>query len=265
MRDFNKLIAHKLPSAKARRGRSPSAPAHSPAARAPATLHAMSRAFSRRISHLESHHRFLVAAVFALAVLAVVHGRWRLPLELIAGWDAFALAFLTLAWTRMIKAEARVLARLARLAHTSRTLIFVFVLCGAVASLAAVGYVLSGAKNAAGAARSAHVVAAIGTVMISWFLVHTIFALYYAYLFYRHTSLAHETAPGGGLDFPGTEHPDYADFAYFSFIIGMTSQVSDVQISERGIRRWALVHGLVSFAFNAAILALSINIISGLF
>ncbi len=225
----------------------------------------MWRPFSRRISQLESHHRFGIAFTFALAVVATVHGRWRLPLELIAGWDAFALAFLTLAWTRMIRAQPHVLARLARLQHASRTLLFVFVLCGAVASLAAVGYVLSGAKAAEGAARSEHVIVAVGTVMISWFLVHTIFALYYAYLFYRPTSHSKETAHAAGLAFPGTEQPDYADFAYFSFVIGMTSQVSDVQITARGIRRWALVHGLVSFAFNAAILALSINIISGLF
>jgi uncharacterized membrane protein len=225
----------------------------------------MSRTFSHRISQLESHHRLGIASAIALAVLAVVHGRWRLPLELIVGWDAFAVSFLALAWLRMLRAQPRVLARLARLQHNSRTIIFACIVGGAVVSLTAVGFVLSAAKAYTGAMRTAHVIAAIGSVAISWFLVHTVFALYYAYLFYRQTPAAKGTTHAGGLDFPGTEQPDYADFAYFSFIIGMTSQVSDVQIADRSIRRWALIHGLVAFGFNAAILALSINIISGLF
>jgi uncharacterized membrane protein len=225
----------------------------------------MSHPLFHRLSRLESHHRLGVAFAFALTALAAVHGRWRLPLELIAGWDAFALSFLGLAWLRMLGAQPHVLARLARLQHSSRTIIFAFVLCGAVASLATVGFVLGAAKASTGAMRSAHVLAAVGTVAISWFLVHTVFALYYAYLFYRHDSSGKGAAHAGGLDFPGTEQPDYMDFAYFSFIVGMTSQVSDVQIADRTIRRWALLQGLVAFAFNAAILALSINIISSLF
>ncbi len=89
--------------------------------------------------------------------------------------------------------------------------------------------------------------------------MNTIFALHYAHEFYGDWG-----GKGSGLDFPGTREPDYWDFFYFAFVIGMTFQVSDVQITSRRIRRLALFHALIAFAFNTAIVALSINIISGL-
>ena len=92
------------------------------------------------------------------------------------------------------------------------------------------------------------------TILLSWTLIHTIFALHYAHEFYDETA-------GRGMSFPGHDaHPDYLDFVYFSFVIGMTSQVSDVAITSKLIRRTATVHGVVSFLFNAALLALTINI-----
>ena len=93
-------------------------------------------------------------------------------------------------------------------------------------------------------------------------MVHTVFALRYAHIYYECGQAGN---PLGGLNFPDEDAPDYLDFAYFSFVIGMTSQVSDVSISGRRLRRLALVHGLISFAFNLSILGLCINIISGLF
>ena len=132
-----------------------------------------------------------------------------------------------------------------------------------MASLGAVGYFMSTAKGLAREPLAGHVIAAIGTVILSWLVVHTVFTLHYACLYYLDPAAKGQ---GGGLCFPGEQEfeADYLDFAYFSFVIGMTSQVSDIQISSRLIRRWALLHGMISFAFNAAILALSINIISGM-
>ncbi len=95
------------------------------------------------------------------------------------------------------------------------------------------------------------------TIGLSWAAIHTTFALHYAHEYYRGTV--------GGLAFPGDgkEEPDYWDFVYFSFVIGMTAQVSDVGITDRIIRRTATVHGIVSFVFNTALLALTINIVAG--
>ena len=110
------------------------------------------------------------------------------------------------------------------------------------------------------AGRLALSVAAVG---LSWFLVHTLFSLRYAHAFFKDAHKQAREKVQGGLEFPGKGSPDYMDFAYFSFVVGMTCQVSDVQISSRTIRRLALVHGLISFAFNTAILAMFVNIIAG--
>jgi uncharacterized membrane protein len=157
-----------------------------------------------------------------------------------------------------------VVVRLANVQPVSRTIIFGFVLTASCASLGAVAFLLSTAKGLPKELFARHVAAAVGTVALSWLVVHTVFALHYAYLFYANRG---PLSKGGPLQFPDGEdfEPDYQDFAYFSFIIGMTSQVSDVQIASRQVRRWALLHGMISFGFNAAILALSINILSGLF
>ena len=225
----------------------------------PHTASAMRHHIFHRIVHLESHHRFGISFAIGLGAFATMNVRGPARLDLVSGWDAFSLTFLVLAWFRMARAQPRALAHLARLQHTSRTLFFLVVLTGAVASLAAVASFLSAAKASAGIERSTNIAIAVGTVVLSWLLVHTLFALYYAYLFYRNPQYP------GGLAFPGTQRPDSSDLVYFSFVVGMTSQVSDVQISAQPIRRWATLHGVLSFGFNAAILGLSINIISGFF
>jgi uncharacterized membrane protein len=122
-----------------------------------------------------------------------------------------------------------------------------------VAALASLGAIF--AQLGAGASRtSANIALAAMTILLSWAFIHTIFALHYAHEFY-------DEEAGGGLAFPGggTE-PDYWDFVYFSFVIGMTSQVSDVGITSQPIRRTATAHGVVAFIFNAALLALTVNI-----
>ena len=122
---------------------------------------------------------------------------------------------------------------------------------GAFASLAAILFELGASKG-----NPAGLILAIVTIALSWTLVHTSFALHYAHEFYRGSK-------PGGLQFPGGEthaEADYWDFVYFSFVIGMTAQVSDVGITDRVIRRTATVHGIISFVFNTALLALMVNI-----
>jgi uncharacterized membrane protein len=227
------------------------------------------KVFTRKIrhwlSHLEAHHRLLISLSFALIVFLFVKSAFQWRTQLIVTWDAYALCFLALAWTRILTAEPRVAIRLTRLQPTSRKLIFVFVVAAACASLSAVAVLLGMAKGMTGSRFAAHIALALATVVMSWVVLHTVYALHYAQIFYRETKTGKSTDPTGGLIFPGAQtEPDFLDFAYFSFVIGMTSQVSDVQISSPEIRRWALLHGIVSFAFNTAVLALSINILSGL-
>jgi uncharacterized membrane protein len=217
------------------------------------------------LSHLEAHHRLLISLTFALIVFLFVKNAFRWRTQLIVTWDAYALCFLGLAWTRILTAQARVAVRLTRLQPTSRKLIFIFVVAAACASLTSVAILLSIAKGMTGARFFAHIALALATVVMSWLLLHTVYTLHYAQLFYGEAKAGKPAQAARGLIFPGDQaEPNFLDFAYFSFVIGMTSQVSDVQISSPEIRRWALLHGVVSFAFNTAVLALSINVLSGL-
>jgi len=213
------------------------------------------------LSRLDAHHRFIVSAGVALACSAVFIGHLHWEKHLILSWDAFTLSMLALAWARIVTAQPKAVLRTARLQHSTRKWIFLFVLAAACASLAAVFFLLQPVKALTAAKAGGHIAMALATVLLSWALIHTIFTLQYAYLFY----CRHPAGGGPALIFPGDKvDPDYYDFAYFSFIIGMTSQVSDVQIGSKEIRCWALLHGLISFAFNTAVLALGINIASGL-
>lgn len=223
----------------------------------------MSSKLIRRIAHLEAHHRLACAAVVGVAAALLIPA--RIPLRLIMGWDAYAACVLILSWTRIFSVKPESVVRVATLQHTNRMILFIGVLASACASLGAVAYLLGSVKELPVASRSTHVALAVGTVILSWVLVHTIFSLHYAYLFHRALHSAGADPSNRPLLFPGDQLPDYYDFAYFSFVIGMTSQVSDVQIASRFIRRWALVHGIIAFAFNTTVLALSINVISGLF
>ncbi len=157
--------------------------------------------------------------------------------------------------------EAR---RSARLQDASATFLFALVICAATASLLAVGLVLHDVKSLGSSDLFAHVIASAGAVLMSWTFVHTIFTLRYAHLYFYNAREVERHATTGGIIFPGKDIPGYTDFAYFSFVIGMTCQTSDVNIASREMRRLALVHGLISFLFNTAILAMFVNIVAGL-
>jgi len=215
--------------------------------------------------HFDSHHRLGLATLVAGASFAGTLGRGlSVPVHTIVVWNVFCWSLLTLAWMRIVWGEAAAAARVARLQDSGRTLIFMLVVICTCASLFAVAYLLGSAKGLQAGKLTWHVLLAIATVASSWSLMHTVFALHYAHIYYRKGDKDVGAEDDGGLQFPGDTRPDFMDFGYFSFVIGMTCQVSDVQITSQRIRRLALVHGVLSFGFNTAILALSINIISTL-
>jgi uncharacterized membrane protein len=143
---------------------------------------------------------------------------------------------------------------------SSRMVIFIIILISTIASLSAVLLLLI-TKNKTTEALDIPV--AIAGMLLSWFLVHTTFAMRYAHIFYGDHETKDETY-AGGLKFPGDDTPGYPDFAYFSFVLGMTFQVSDVEVTSKRLRKLALLHGILSFAFNTFIVALTINVIAGL-
>ena len=187
----------------------------------------------------------------------------------VAAWDAFAAATLLLIAAAIFTANAARIREVANDEDPSRALSFGFVLVAALASLLGVVALLSSTKDPGHPTRlmakgmPLNVALSIAAVFEAWLLVHTIFTLRYAHIFYDND----EAAGGdtGGLEFPGQDpEPDYLDFAYFAFTIGMAAQTADVTIPGRRQRRIALLHALISFSFNTAIVALSISAIGGL-
>lgn len=219
----------------------------------------MPTAFANRIARLDSHHRVLIALALAIITFFFLSASTSLIVRLIVTWLVFAGATLGMMWLTIVLVHPRDSPRLFQLEDSSRTLILVLVVSAAVASLLAVIAMLGHSTDTN---QAAHTTLAIFTVIGSWALVHTIFTLRYAHLYYG-SDLDPAKRPGG-LDFPHEPEPDYLDFAYFSFVIGMTSQVSDVAIGSKPMRRTALIHGVLSFAFNAIIIALTISGLSSM-
>ena len=217
------------------------------------------------LGHFDSHHRLGIAVIATAGAFFLTMGRMSSLVQTIVVWNVFCWTLLLLAWMRIIWGEAAAAARVARLQDSSRTLIFLIVVICTCASMLAVGYLLGTARSQHAGKLTWYVMLAMATVMASWSLMHTVFALHYAHIYYRKGDEDVGAEDDGGLQFPGETEPDFMDFSYFSFVIGMTCQVSDVQVTSQRIRKLALIHGVLSFLFNTAILALSINIISSLF
>lgn len=218
----------------------------------------MISALLRHVSCLDTHHRLLIALPVSIIAYFVVPENWDAPAHITIVWVSYAMTVLALAWTSISLLHPRDLPRISRIQDSSRTLMLVFVVGAALASLFAVIALLDGMGKDN---RIGSIVLAIFAVASSWTLVHTIFTTRYAHLYYGND--LDKTKRPGGLDFPHEPEPDYLDFAYFSFVIGMTSQVSDVAIGSKRMRRTALAHGVLSFGFNAIIIALTISGLSG--
>jgi uncharacterized membrane protein len=212
---------------------------------------------------MDAHHRLIVSLCVCAVVLFFTVGRFSVPSIVLFAWMSFSLSVIVLIWITFLSSHPREVAKIAKLQDSSRAMIFAFVLVGCVISLLAVYFLLKSVKNHAGD-KNEHILLSITAVFISWWMVQTIFTTRYAHLYYDTDNDDGTPRKTGGLLFPEEEHPDYMDFVYFSFVIGMTFQVSDVNITSRQIRRLAWLHGLISFVFNTAIVALGINIISGL-
>ena len=216
------------------------------------------------IARQDSRHRLVVALAAAAAVFFSLRGRVRFWTESIATWDAFAFCVLALAWLTILTTPNRKLRERAREQDLSRLLIFIFVIVTACAALFAVGFLISVNKGEMRGHLTIHLLLALGTVVSSWALVHTVFGIRYAHAFYGDSDEPGQDRHAGGLECPGARAPDYFDFTYFSFVVGMTCQVSDVQITSRKMRRLTLAHSVLSFGFNTVILALLINTVSSL-
>jgi uncharacterized membrane protein len=212
----------------------------------------------------DARQRLTLGLAVGAATFVVLRGHLRLWSAAIAAWNAVAVVILALDWLTILTTPRRKIRQLAQQQDLSRLLVFLFVVVTSSAALFAVGFLVSLKKSQSGNHFTVHLLLTLLTVIFSWTLVHTVYGLRYAHAFYGDSEELGVNRHAGGLIFPGDRSPDYFDFAYFSFVIGMTCQVSDVQITSRHMRRIALVHGVLSFGFNTMILALLINTVSGL-
>ncbi len=210
--------------------------------------------------NLDARTRWIVATVVGIAGYFLIHLFASTPTCVIAAWDCFALTLLILIWIAILNSGIDHIRYRARTQDLSRLLIFIFTVAAACSSIFAVIVLLSAARK--GSHLGLHATLSILAILSSWTLVHTMFAMRYAHAYYGGDQSA--KAHSGGLEFPSDDCPNYLDFAYFSFVIGMTCQVSDVQITSKSLRTLALIHGILSFGFNTIILALTINTVSGL-
>lgn len=209
--------------------------------------------------------RFFICLGVALPLFFLTDG-YTVPVRFTSVWIGFSLANLLLFGITMFTAHPQEITHIAKKQDFSRLLIFLIILVASFVSLFAIVALLRSLPNAGEKGYYFHIALSVGAVACAWLLIHTVFAFRYAHLFYTCETEEEgiKKKHRGGLLFPNDKTPDYLDFAYFAFVIGMTFQVSDVQVSSSNIRRLALLHGLLSFLFNTVILALSINIIAGL-
>ncbi len=180
--------------------------------------------------------------------------------RLIISWNVTACLYLLLGGIMIARSNHAQMRRRALAEDEGRWVILVGVVCAALASLAAILVELVVAKQVNGTLKAANIGLVALSIMVSWAFTHTMFAFHYAHDFY----LACERGKSGGLTFPGDNEPDYADFLYFSFVIGTSGQTADVAFSSKAMRRVGLVHCVLAFMFNTTVLALTINIAAGL-
>ncbi len=212
------------------------------------------RRLRQRVAHADQRQRLLAAGPVGAAAGALVGlvGSWQLAV--LAGWDVAALLFVVSVWLFLPVLDAAATERVSTREDDSRAAVDVIVVVSSLVSLVGVVVGLTEAGNRQGTTAAVLTVVAVLTVLVSWVTVQTLFTLRYARLYY--------TAPVGGIAFgDADEPPDYLDFAYLAFTVGMTFQVSDTDIASRAVRRTVLRHALLSYVYGTVIVGVTINVL----
>jgi uncharacterized membrane protein len=213
---------------------------------------------SLRLDHsgLAARRLAVCATAGAAAVATALGSGAPVSASLLAGWDAAALVFLAWVWSSVATKDATATARSAQAEDASRAASELVLVGAGTASLVAVAFTLAEAGGTHGTSRHLLIGLAVGSVVVAWACVHTVYALRYARLYY--------SDPVGGIDFNDDDPPSYLDFAYVALTVGMTSQVSDTSLTARRLRRAAIHHALLSYVFGTVVVAMTINIVAGI-
>lgn len=225
------------------------------ATKAPAKQESIGAALARRA---RAQIRFLIALAVGVAVALLAPFDERIP-RVLAGWNAGGWLYLVLVAIKMWRAEIDGIKREASIERESRIVVLVVVTLGSIFTMLALFAQLMALKSEHGLDRTLSVGLSVSTIFLSWLLIHTVFALYYAHEFHSEAK-GRSRGQGGGLSFPDDSTPDYLDFLYFSFVVGTTAQTSDVVVCSRAMRRVVMLHGILSFFFNTTVIALAVNI-----
>src|SRR6185295_17525510 len=210
---------------------------------------------------LHSAHKLLICLIIAIIVYFIVKIQNLDELtHVMIGWNVFSLCMIIMSWITFSITTSQQIREQAKVQDSSRALIFSTVLISTFASFFAVVLLLL-TKKEYKSTEALHLIIAIAGMLFSWVLIHTIFTLRYAHIFYGDDEVKPETH-AAGLEFPDDKKPDYLDFAYFAFVVGMTFQVSDVQVTSKRLRRLVMLHGILAFGYNTIMIALTINLIA---
>jgi uncharacterized membrane protein len=205
---------------------------------------------------MSARAQILVAAAAGIVVGVCAGVVTASALAVLIGWDGAAVVYLARTWPRLWRMDAERTAASAVEADPTRASSDAVLLSAAVASLAAVGVVLVSAASTKGSGQDARVALALVSIVVSWGVVHTVYALRYAALYY--------TGQDGGIGFHQREPPEYSDFLYVALTIGMTFQVSDTDLQSKALRRTAINHALLSYVFGAGVVAATVNLVASL-
>jgi uncharacterized membrane protein len=214
----------------------------------------------KHFSETTGHQRLVYGAI-AGGVMAVLPLPISAPSQALLAWTVGASTYLVLAWWLAVAFDAERTRARAQAQDQPGVMLFALLLLSVFASFAAIALMLQHVKDLSGVQRAAHLGLSMLALASTWLLMQTIFAFRYAHVYYQEELRDH--AHGAGLDFPGKLPPDYFDFLYYAHVVGMTSQVSDVVVTSRQMRRLTLMHSVSAFGFNMLVLALSINVMAG--
>jgi uncharacterized membrane protein len=221
---------------------------------------------------LQRHPRLLSALAIAMVICAVSgwiairqpSGWIAFPTPLLLGFDGGSLVFLLAIGLMIRRATIADMSHRAAVEDEDRNTVLVLSAIVATAILLTILFELHGVKDLPPEQGRFHVALSAGTILLSWFFMNTMFALHYAHEYYGDADPTPDYQPRRGILFPGHRDPDYWDFLYLAFVIGMTFQVSDMQVEDHGFRQLVLVHSVLAFLFSVIILGVTINIIAGL-
>jgi uncharacterized membrane protein len=216
------------------------------------------------LQHLKARPALLICVLLGVVLFLAVPFKNDHAARWLLAWDISAGAYLAIAGYKMARATEETMARRAEKVDAGRYGFLILSVIAALVGLAAIVIELSKIKQGGDNHILFYICVSVATIVISWAFIQIIFTEHYAHEYYirRDYATLDDKTEAGGLKFVGTTHPDFLDFLYFTVTIGVANQTADIAVSSREMRILVLLHAVISYFFNTAILALSFNILS---